>query len=109
MSESSSKQALIRATADKGPIKWSWHELGKLATDTVTVRDIELALQTAELIEDYPHLHRHLPDCLVLVFVPTRTPMHCVIALDEADDFVPVVTVYRPLEQEWTNDWRTRE
>ena len=34
--------------------------------------------------------------------------MHCVVALDEDTNFVLVVTVYRPLEKEWNDDWRTR-
>lgn len=31
-----------------------------------TVADIEFALRNALVIEDYPHAHRYLPDCLVL-------------------------------------------
>ena len=109
MSDISPKQAFIRAMAADGRVKWSRHALGKLGAETVTVRDVESALQQAQVIEDYPHLHRHLPDCLVLVLVSAGNPIHCVVALDEVTNFILVVTVYRPLEKEWNDDWRTRK
>ena len=109
MSDISPKQAFIRAMAADGRVKWSRHALGKLGAETVTVRDVESALQQAQVIEDYPHLHRHLPDCLVLVLVSAGNPIHCVVALDEVTNLILVVTVYRPLEKKWTDDWRTRK
>ena len=61
------------------------------------------------VIEEYPHLHRHLPDCLVLTFVSPNEPLHCVVALNEPRDYILIVTVYRPTAEEWKDDWRTRK
>lgn len=47
-------------------VRWSVHALGRLAGMSETVADIEFALRNALVIEDYPHAHRYLPDCLVL-------------------------------------------
>ncbi len=47
-----------------------------------------------EGIEDYPALHRPLPDCLLLTWLTTPIPVHAVIALDQ--DRILLVTVYQP-------------
>jgi hypothetical protein len=102
------KQQFIRAKALERKIKWSGHALSALTPDELIVAEVELALQQAEVIEDYPHAHRYLPDCLVLAFSVEREPIHAVVATNEPKDYALVVTVYRPTAQEWQNDWRTR-
>ncbi|RMD59095.1 DUF4258 domain-containing protein [Candidatus Parcubacteria bacterium] len=103
------KEIFIRECALHRKIRWSRHALGKLASMPFLVEDVEQALQQAEVIEDYPHLRRYLPDCLVLAFVPPRRPIHCVIALNEPHKYILIVTVYVPDEQEWSDDWKTRK
>jgi len=103
------KQTFIRTKATERKIKWSRHALNALASELASVGDIEIALRQAEVIEDYPHLHRYLPDCLVLAFVLSDMPTHCVIAVNMAQDYILIVTVYTPTEQEWEDDWRTRK
>jgi len=103
------KQEFIRQKATEHNAKWSRHALTKLAPETVSVVDVEIALRQAKVIEEYPHLHRHLPDCLVLIFVSPDEPIHCVVALNEPRDYILIVTVYRPTAEEWKDDWRTRK
>lgn len=103
------KQHFIRTKATEQKIKWSVHALGELASEPWTVSQVEFALRRAEVIEDYPHAHRHLPDCLVLSFGLTGEPVHVVVALNESKEYILIVTVYCPNEQEWKNDWRTRK
>ena len=47
-------------------ILWSRHAIQELVADGLTRTQVERALQSCEVIEDYPALHRPLPDCLVL-------------------------------------------
>ena len=82
--------------------------LGALAQETMSVRDVETALRHASVIEEYQHLHRHLPDCLVLAQARTQA-IHCVVAMNETDGYVLIVTVYQPAPEGWENDWRTRK
>ena len=103
------KQRFIRHKAAERKIRWSRHALSRLASMPISVRELESALQSGEVIEDYPHLHRYLPDCLVLAFITGDTPVHCVVALNEVQDYILIVTVYLPSEKEWQNDWRTRK
>ena len=107
--DTQSKESFIREKALQRQVQWSRHALGKLATETISVEDVEAALQHAEIIEDYPHLHRYLPDCLVLTHVAPIGPVHCVVAINQSADYVLMVTVYRPSDKEWNDDARTRK
>ena len=68
-----------------------------------------MSIEGAEAIEDYQTAHRALPDCLVLAWLVTGDPFHAVIVVDEAEDRLFVVTVYRPDSEEWQDDWRSRK
>lgn len=103
------KQHFIRQKATEGRVKWSRHALNELASEPVTVPDVENALRQAEVIEDYPHLRRYLPDCLVLAYTESGQVLHCVVAINVSSDSILIVTVYTPTEEEWENDWRTRK
>lgn len=102
-------QDLIRLKSLARHVKWSRHPLSEVAVESFTVGDVEYALQQAEVIEEYPPHHRYLPDCLVLAFVAGGQPIHCVIGINEPQDYSLIVTVYQPNAEEWENDWRTRK
>jgi len=90
-------------------IYWSRHAIVELVKDGLARTDIEAALITCEIIEDYPTAHRPLPDCLVLGTLTQDQPVHAVIAIDKTQDRLFVITVYLPSEERWENDWRTRK
>ena len=87
------RQHFICQKASERRVKWSRHALNELASEPVTVADVETALGQAEVIEDYPHLRRFLPDCLVLAYDASGQPFHCVIAVDIPRDSILIVTL----------------
>ena len=91
----------------KAKVLWSSHAIGKLQSENLQRKKVELALVNCEVIEDYPWLTRKLPDCLVIAFTPNNDPFHVVVALDRSQD--RIVTVYRPDQTRWENDWKTRK
>jgi hypothetical protein len=110
------KQSFIREKArqneqDPGgtQILWSRHGVTELVADGLTRRQIELALKDCALIEDYASLHRPLPDCLVLGWLESGEPIHAVVAVDVQRDRILLITVYRPSEEAWEDDWQTRK
>jgi hypothetical protein len=114
--DAKAKQAFIQRKAlenqaDPGgnKILWSRHAIAELVGDELDRIQVEEALKASEVIEDYPTLHRPLPDCLVLGWLLGEGPIHAVIAIDKAKDRLFVVTVYKPSPEEWENDWRTRK
>ncbi len=113
---STTKENLIRqiaalnyASPDKNLVLWSRHATVELANEGWRPANIERALVTGVVIEDYPTRTRRLPDCLVLGFLDLQRPFHAVVALDTDNQRLLMVTVYRPLQEEWSDDWRTRK
>ncbi len=97
-----------RSTPEGTEILWSRHGITELVNEGWSRDLVEEALQRSKVIEDYPTVHRPLPDCLVLSWLTTGEPLHAVIAIDTVQDRLLVVTVYKPCPEEWENDWRTR-
>ena len=54
-------------------------------------------------------VHRPLPDCLMVGWLSGGQPLHAVIAIDDINDRLFMVTVYKPDPEEWKDDWRTRK
>lgn len=104
-----SAQAVIRTLAQGSKVKWSWHALSEVGVEPFSVEQVETALGEAEVIEYYGLSRRYLPDCLALAYVAPSRPIHCVIGLNESQDYILIVTVYQPKETEWQDDWRTRK
>ncbi|MBS1253679.1 MAG: hypothetical protein MAG451_02732 [Anaerolineales bacterium] len=110
------KQSFIRRIAEENRsdpegtrVVWSAHAVIELVAEELTRQEIEEALEACDVIEDYPTLHRPLPDCLVLGYLDDDHPVHVVVAIDTDQDRILIVTVYQPSEQEWEDDWRTRK
>ncbi len=110
------KQSFIRQKARENigdsigeKILWSRHAVAALVDDSLSRMDVESALQHGQIIEDYPPAHRPLPDCLIFATLSVGKPIHAVVAIDEPNDRIFVVTVYVPTRERWENDWRTRK
>jgi hypothetical protein len=113
---SEAKQAFIRRAAAENQghpegtrVLWSRHAIAELAMEGWSRRQVESALIKCEVIEDYPTLHRPLPDCLVLAWLTTAISIHAVVAVDQDLNRILMVTVYQPSEEDWENDRKTRK
>lgn len=110
------KQDFVRQKAwentrdpDGEKILWSRHATAALVDDGVDRMGVEAALQDSQVIEDYLPAHRPLPDCLVFATLSEGRPIHAVVAIDESNDRIFMVTVYIPTEDRWEDDWQTRK
>jgi uncharacterized protein DUF4258 len=101
-------EAFIRTSAQRGAVTWSRHAIERLVLHRATRVDVETALAACEIIEAYPDAHRALPDCLVLTSVRVNEPIHAVIAVDQLNNRIFVITVYRPDPARWSDDWKRR-
>ncbi|MCO6453131.1 MAG: DUF4258 domain-containing protein [Caldilineales bacterium] len=113
--EFADKQSFIRrisAENEHDPtgslILWSRHAVAELVNEGWQRRAVEVGLSSCEVIEDYPSKHRPLPDCLVFSTLSSGEPFHAVVALDEDNARLLIVTIYHPSREEWENDWKTR-
>jgi hypothetical protein len=78
----------------------------KLRQRRIKAEDIERAIATGVIIEDYRE-DRRGSSCLILGFAGKR-PLHVVCGRLDADEIL-VITAYEPDVAEWENDWKTRK
>jgi hypothetical protein len=81
-------------------------ELSLHATDPtilrgISVSEIREAIQTGEIIEDYPD-EKYGPCCLILGFTETGRPLH-IQCSSPGRPLIKIVTVYEPAPTEWIN------
>jgi hypothetical protein len=98
-----------RLDPEKSRILWSRHGIEELIHEDWARIEVEEALQDCIVIEDYPTLHRLLPDCLVLGRLTSGEPLHVVVAVDANNNRLFIVTIYEPSNEEWEDDWKTRK
>jgi hypothetical protein len=101
-------EAFIRTSAQRGAVEWSRHAIERLVLHQTTRVNVEAALEACEIIEVYRDAHRALPDCLVLAWLRVSEPLHTVIAVDQPNDHIFIITVYRPDPARWSDDWTRR-
>ena len=90
----------------KGRFEWRRHALEQMAARGLAQAAVIEVLTAGEKIEDYPH-DRPYPSALFLGWVKGE-PLHVVAALDDADDRGYIITTYRPDEETFEADYRTR-
>ena len=96
----------IQSCIRGGRIIWTYHANMRLLKRSISRQDILGAVESYEILEDYPQ-DKYLPSCLVYLKNVGRV-FHFVCALDVVEKKVWIVTVYQPDPQEWDIDYRKR-
>ncbi len=74
--------------------------------DSLTYEEIYLSVIQGEVIEDYPD-DKPYPSCLVMGKIFSGEPIHSVWACNPENQWVVLITVYRPDPERWI-DWKVR-
>ena len=82
------------------------HAVQRMFERNVSVRNVALALQSGEIVEDYSS-EMPEPSRLVLGFQGKR-PFHLVTSENVERNETTIITVYLPEPQKWTKDFRNR-
>ena len=105
MSSSLNRQmAAIANAVAHGQYRYTVHGAQQRIARNLSREDIEEAVQSGEIIEDYPQ-HHYGPCCLILGFTRTGRALHMVCSCRAVVD---IITVYEPDLTEWEPDLRTR-
>jgi hypothetical protein len=96
----------IKRKVGEGKYAVSFTHTEKLRLRRIKTGDIEQAVKSGNIIENYPNDPRG-PSCLVLGRIGDRA-LHILFARLEAEEIL-VVTAYEPDPEEWENDWQTRK
>jgi hypothetical protein len=97
---------IIREKIGRGRYTISFTHTEKLRQRRIKAEDMERALKTGKLIEDYPEDQRGA-SCLILGFVGER-PLHVFCGRLDAEEIL-IITAYEPDPVEWEDGWTTRK
>ena len=95
----------VRILVRHGALRWTNHIMVRLLQRQISHTDIEYALLHGEIIEQYPKDYPY-PSCLVFGLCIRNEPLHVVCGMGE--DELWLITAYRPNENEWLEDMKTR-
>jgi hypothetical protein len=96
----------IREKVSQGRYAVAFTHTEKLRRRRIKADDIEQAIQTGTIIEEYPHDPRGAC-CLVLGFAVNR-PLHVLCGRLDAEEIL-IITAYEPDPTEWEVGWRIRK
>lgn len=98
---------IIRSLAGSDKIALKRHSILRMRQRRITADEIKEALLTCKLIEDYPS-DRPLPSGLLLGFTGNGKAIHAVVAIDEDEPMLWLITVYEPTLDDWEEGFERR-
>ncbi len=96
----------LKAALAEQRFEWRKHVLERMATRGLSQAAVLEAITTGEMIEHYSDDEPY-PSALFLGWVQGE-PLHVVAAFDEASNWAYIITAYRPDEEYFEADFRTR-
>ena len=94
----------IRSKCRQRAIRWSAHSAARMLQRGITREDVVSCILNGEIIEQYPEYWLN-PACLIFGLDVNGTILHVVVGVDE---FVHIVTAYRPDSSTFMPDMKTR-
>lgn len=98
---------LIKKLARKNKVTFKNHAFIRMFQRNISSDDVVKALSQGEIIEEYP-TDIPLPSYLVLGYTSQKRPLHVVVAVDEGQKMLWVITAYEPDREIWNNDFKKR-
>jgi len=96
----------IRLAVKKGNIFYRQHAVEMMIEREINRADVLKGIYKGEIIEEYTD-DKPFPSCL-LCFLSQDTNLHVVLAYDEQEDIVFIITVYIPDLKHFEEDFKTR-
>jgi len=97
---------VIREKISQGRYSVSFTHTEKLRQRRIKAQDIEQAVKTGIIIEEYPYDPRGA-SCLICGLVG-KSPLHVLCGRLDAEEIL-IITAYEPDPTEWEDDWKTRK
>lgn len=96
----------IVSSIKEGKIRITDHADEEAINDGISFEEIFASILTGEIIEQYPD-DKPYPSCLILSKNFKDEPIHSVWAYNHTTKASALITVYRPVPNQWI-DWRIR-
>ncbi len=97
----------IRAKVRQHDWEFTLHAQRQSRARKISQTEIESAILTGQVIEDYPDDPRG-PSCLVFGYTQQRRPIHIVVTYPVTGHRMKVITVYEPSAAQWQAGWQER-
>ena len=97
----------IRDSVRNGNFKVSDHAFDEMQEDDLDLENVLHSLENGEIIEQYPK-SRIAPSCLINGVDYEDNSVHSVWGFFKEKLFSVLVTVYKPSNEEWRDDNKTR-
>jgi hypothetical protein len=98
---------IIRSLAKQDRIAFKKHSILRMRQRTILADDVKFALLNGRFIEQYP-TDRPLPSGLLLGQTEHGRILHIVIACDEIEQMLWLITVYEPNLNDWEDGFERR-
>lgn len=100
-------QKLIRLYSSNGKVRFKKHALIRSVERNITISEIEKVLNNCSVISEYID-DKPLASYLVGGFTEENRPLHMVIAIDEKEEYIWIITVYEPDKNKWDKSYTRR-
>ncbi|MDP2600820.1 MAG: DUF4258 domain-containing protein [Deltaproteobacteria bacterium] len=97
----------LKNLAFKNRIAFKRHTLLRMYQRNIRAVEIKEILQQGQILEKYP-TDKPLPTALLMGYTSSQRPLHVVVALDEAEEWIWIITVYEPDKTKWEEGFRKR-
>lgn len=94
----------IKKAVAEGKYRYTIHGAKQRIARRIKRKELEEAISSGEVIEDYPN-HHYGPACLLFGKTKRDKVLHILCSLQEVMD---IITVYEPDLVEWKEDLKTR-
>ena len=88
----------IRAQVRQGLVRITQHAHQEMAEEDITWEEVEQAIASAQLLENYPR-HRRGACCLICGYTADGRPLHVVCTTSRP--MLIIITVYEPRPPKW--------
>lgn len=96
---------IIKELITSSQIIWSQHILIRMSQRGMKIEDVENAISTGEIIEEYYNDYPH-PSFLIMGMTVNNDKIHIVCGVNEYK--IWMITAYYPSLEEWLEDLKTR-
>jgi hypothetical protein len=95
----------IQKAFQAGDYLFTAHASTRAAQRAIRSNEINQAVASGEIIEDYPN-DKYGPSCLLLGYTATQRALHIQVSYPP---HIKIITVYEPSVDEWEEDLKTRK
>jgi hypothetical protein len=90
-----------------GTVRFKKHALIRAIERNIKINEIEEVIDNSQIITKYED-DKPLKSYLLLGFTKAKRPLHVIIAIDEIEKYIWIISVYEPDRKKWDETFKKR-